>query len=238
MENLIRWSRKDYSLLRKTVNQFNRRIKELESFGQEVVPELVTYKDVKADITSRKEFNRRIRELEKLSERGQAKIVELESGEKITKWELNKLKNARTRATNRLQRELIAEQNSLTPSNKRINEIKATLKSFENLELKKGSDLKRLKSRLENQGISDYELKQAKQFQENFIKAYRKMRRKEIVKFAKSYKNPLDFYNAIKNTNLTDLQERYDVEEGLIMLSMSSDDSYYFELDKLGIKYK
>ena len=74
-------------------------------------------------------------------------------------------------------------------------------------------------------------------FQENFIKAYKGMKRKEIVKWAKSFNNPLEFYDAVKNSNLVDLQERYDVEAGLIILSMSKDDSYYFELSKLGISY-
>ena len=50
MENLIKWSKKDYSELRKTVNQFNRRVRELESYGREVVPEEVTYKEIKANI--------------------------------------------------------------------------------------------------------------------------------------------------------------------------------------------
>ena len=63
------------------------------------------------------------------------------------------------------------------------------------------------------------------------------MKRKEIVKWAKSFNNPLEFYDAVKNSNLVDLQERYDVEAGLIILSMSKDDSYYFELSKLGISY-
>lgn len=244
MESLIKWSKKDYSLLRKEVNRFNRRVRELESYGREVVPEEVTYKEIKANITSRNEFNRIIKEMQRLQKRSEAEIITLESGEQITRYELGQIKRARTRAINRLQKELIEEENSLTPSNKRINEIKATLESFENLETLKGERLKRLKGRINTQGVSDYDLKKAKQFQENFIRAFRKMGRKEIVKIAKSFKNPIEFYNVIKNTNLTDIQERYDVEHGLIQLSMSKDDSYYFELeklylelDKLGISY-
>ena len=231
-------------MLRKEVNRFNRRVRELESYGREVVPEEVTYKEIKANITSRNEFNRIIKEMQRLQKRSEAEIVTLESGEQITRYELGQIKRARTRAINRLQKELVEEENSLTPSNKRINEIKATLESFENLETLKGERLKRLKGRISTQGVSDYDLKKAKQFQENFIRAFRKMGRKEIVKIAKSFKNPIEFYNVIKNTNLTDIQERYDVEHGLIQLSMSKDDSYYFELeklylelDKLGISY-
>ena len=138
---------------------------------------------------------------------------------------------------NRLSKELIEEENSLEPSSKRIQEIRSTIKSFESLEDKKLKDLKRLSKRAKALGVTDYELKKAKTFQENFIKAYKGMKRKEIVKWAKSFNNPLEFYDAVKNSNLVDLQERYDVEAGLIILSMSKDDSYYFELSKLGISY-
>ena len=72
-------------------------------------------------------------------------------------------------------------------------------------------------------------------FQENFISAYEKFGRSEIVEFAKSFKNPEDFWEAIKDSELIDLKQRYDVEEGRMQLAMSKDDSYYSELQKLGI---
>lgn len=237
MENLIKWTKKDYSELRKTVNQFNRRVRELESYGREVVPEEVTYRDIKSNIYSRREFNRVIKELRRFQNRHEADVVTLDSGETLTRWELKNIKRGIQRATNRLSKELIEEENSLEPSSKRIQEIKSTIKSFESLEDKKLKDLKRLSIRAKALGVTDYELKKAKTFQENFIKAYKGMHRKEIVKWAKGFNNPLEFYDAVKNSNLVDLQERYDVEAGLIILSMSKDDSYYFELDKLGISY-
>ena len=84
------------------------------------------------------------------------------------------------------------------------------------------------------QGRTDYEMSKALIFQKNFISAYEKMGRKEIVEFAKSFRNPQDFWEAIKNSEFTDLSLRYDVEEGMITIGkMSKDESYYYELNKL-----
>lgn len=237
MENLIKWNKKDYSLLRKEVNKFNRRIKELESFGRKILPEEIKYKDVKENIYSRKEFNRIIKQLEKFQERKSAEIKELESGEKISKWEYDVLKQNKKIAINRLSSDLIQKENENT-NIKELNELKGTIKSIENLEKKSGKDFENTKQRLKKIGTSDFELKKAKTFQENFIKAMRNMGRREIVKFAKSFKNPIDFWNTIKDSNLADLDERYDIEKGIIQLSMDSDESYYYELEKLGIEYK
>lgn len=237
MENLIRWNKKDYSLLRKEVNKFNKRIKELESFGRSILPDKITYKDVKANIYSRKEFNRIINQLEKFQDRRSAEIKELESGEKITTWEYNVLKQNKKIAINRLSSDLMQKENE-NANIKELNELKGTIKSIENLEKKRGKDFENTKQRLMKIGTSDFELKKAKTFQDNFIKAMRNLSRKEIVNFAKSFKNPIDFWNVIKDSNLADLDERYDIEKGIIQFSMNSDESYYYELEKLGIEYK
>ena len=80
-------------------------------------------------------------------------------------------------------------------------------------------------------------MKKAKIFQDNFIRVYKKLHRKEIVEWAKKYNNPQEFWNDIKDSTLVDLEERYDIEGGVIKVLGGKDDSYYFELDKLGIEY-
>lgn len=132
-----------------------------------------------------------------------------------------------------------AEISDLSPTlgtgNTRINEINATIKSFENLETLTGKDFERIRDRILNLGVSDYEMKRAQTFQDNFIKAYSKMGRSEIVEFAKSFRNPQKFWEAIKDSELIDIALRYDQEEGLVQLAMDSDSSYQYELQKLGI---
>ena len=238
-ESLIKWKKEDISNLRKAVNEFNRRISELESFGREVVPERLNYKDVKAEIYTRRELNRRINEMKRLNKSSMAQIIALDSGDLITRYELKQIQSAKKRAERRLVSELagLEAQDTSGMGNKRINEIRATLKSFDKLNKLSKSDFKRVQKRILKEGAKDFEIRKAKQFQENFIKAYRRMGRKEIVKFAKSFSNPLDFWNVIKDSRFTDIQERYDNEAGLISFGMSSDDIYYGELDNLGIEY-
>ena len=237
-ESLIKWKKEDISNLRKAVNEFNRRISELESFGREVVPKRLNYKDVKAEIFTRQELNRRINEMKRLNKASMVQLVMLDSGDLITRYELKQIESAKKRAERRLTSELAGlEATTSGLGNKRINEIKATLKSFEKLNKLSKSDFKRVQKRIMQEGLRDFEIKRAKQFQDNFIKAYRKMGRKEIVKFAKSFKNPMDFWNVIKDSRFTDIQERYDNEAGLISFGASADDIYYAELDSLGISY-
>ena len=237
-ESLIKWKKEDISNLRKAVNEFNRRISELESFGREVVPKRLNYKDVKAEIFTRRELNRRINEMKRLNKSSMAEIIALDSGDLITRYELKQVQSARKRAERRLVSELagLEAQDTFGMGNKRINEIRATLKSFEKFGKKK-SDLKEIRDRITKQGRGDYDFIKAKIFQNNFITAYKGMNRKEIVKYARSFKNPLDFWNAIKDSRLSDLQERYDGKRGLVAFAVTEDDIYYGELDKLGIQY-
>ena len=59
--------------------------------------------------------------------------------------------------------------------------------------------------------------------------------RKEAVEYAQSFKNPLEFWDAVKNSQLSDISLQYDVKEGIVGLNMDADDTYYYELFKLGI---
>ena len=239
-ESLIKWKKDDISNLRKSVNEFNRRVSELESYGREIVPKKLDYKTIKAEIYTRNELNRQLREMKLLNKSSMADIITLESGQKITRFELVQLTRAKNRATKRLTSELASLEAS-TPygmGNKEINEIQSTLESLGKIGTKKGYDFSEARQRAMRLGVLGYDLKKAKIFQENFIKAYRKMRRKEIVEFAQSFRNPMDFWNAIKDSRLIDIEERYDNEQGMISFASSTSDIYYDELDKLGIKYE
>ena len=105
-ESLIKWKKEDISNLRKAVNEFNRRISELESFGREVVPKRLNYKDVKAEIFTRQELNRRINEMKRLNKSSMAELITLDSGDLITRYELKQIQSAKKRAERRLISEL------------------------------------------------------------------------------------------------------------------------------------
>lgn len=230
----IKWTRSDYGKLSQAISQFNKNIKKLEAVESELIlPDVVNYKDLKSGITTRKELNRLIRSLRRFSNPSKQKSVKLESGIEITRWEYTELKAERRRAERRLSGELAGIEVTFGTGNKRLNEIKGTIASLQKLEKATGNEFKRIRSRIKEQGTSDYEFKKAKIFQINFIKAFRGMGRKEIVEIAQKFKNPTEFWNYIKDSGFTELQEFYDEAEGILNFSMNSDDRYYYELQKL-----
>lgn len=232
----IKWTRSDYGKLSQAISQFNKNIKKLEAVESELIlPDVVNYQKLKAGITTRKELNRLIRSLRRFSKPSKQKSVKLESGIEITRWEYTELKTERRRAERRLSGELtgIEVTMGMGTGNKRINEIKGTIDSLQKLEKATGNEFKRIRSRIKEQGTSDYEFKKAKIFQNNFIKAFKGMGRKEIVEIAQKFKNPTEFWNYIKDSGFTELQEFYDEAEGILNFSMNSDDRYYYELQKL-----
>ena len=233
MANKIRWTRSDYMKLSKAVSSFNKAVGNLSGSGI-VLPDLLNYRELKSGITTRRELNRMISSLKRFQNPIKQVGVSL-NGFEITKWELEEVKKAKKRATARMVTELAEiESGVIGTGNTRANEIRATLQSFEKFDSGDLSQYKRISSSILRQGRSDYEMSKALIFQNNFITAYEKMGRSEIVEFAKSFRNPEDFWNAIKNSEFTDLSLRYDVEEGMITIGeMSKDESYYYELSKL-----
>lgn len=230
----IKWTRSDIGKLSQAISQFNKNIKKLEAVESELIlPDVVNYKELKSGITTRKELNRLIRSLRRFSKPSKQKSVKLESGIEITKWEYTELKAERRRAERRLSGELAGIEVTFGTGNKRLNEIKGTIASLQKLEKATGNEFKRIRSRIKEQGTSDYEFKKAKIFQNNFIKAFKGMGRKEIVKIAQKFKNPTEFWNYIKDSGFTELQEFYDEAEGILNFSMNSDERYYYELQKL-----
>ncbi len=236
MASKIRWSRSDYSRLGKAVASFNKAVGNLSDSGV-VLPDLVNYSDLRSGITTRKELNRIIGSLKRFTNPMEQVGVALD-GFEVTKWELTEVKRARRRASRRLTGELASiESGSIGTGNTRANEIKATLESFEKVFTGDLETFRRISSSILRQGRTDYEMNKALIFQQNFIKAYEKMGRKEVVEFARSFRNPMDFWEAIQNSEFMDIQLRYDVEEGLFSLPMDKDESYYYEIQSLMKQY-
>lgn len=232
----IKWNRSDIGKLSSAVRQFNKTIKKLESAESDLVlPDVVDYKEIKSGITTRQELNRMIGSLRRFTNPSKQKAVKLDSGIEITAWEYTELKAERRRAEKRLTGELFGLEATLGTGNKRINEIRGTIASLQKLETATGEDFKRIRERIKVQGTSDFNRKKAKTFQDNFIKAFKGMGRKEIVEYAQKFKDPEEFWNAIKDSGFSNLQEFYDESEGILRFSMDSDERYFYELEQLGL---
>lgn len=237
-QSMIRWKQSDYLKLGRSVSNFNKQIAKLSSKeGDVIVPDTLSYKDVKAGISTRKEYNRLIKSLQNFSNPDKQKSIKLDSGVKITNWEYTELKKGRNRAVQRMTNELVGLEavSNFGTGNSRINEIKATIKSLYDLEKLSGSEFRRIKRRINYQGNTDYEIKQAQRFKDNFIKEFKSLGREEIVKYAESFRNPIDFWEAIKDTAFAKLQEWYDEAKGTVQFAMESDERYEQELEKLGL---
>ena len=211
-QHQIRWKKDDYKELQKAVKNFNRKIDRLEKKELNFLPDRYNYKDLKNTITTRNELNRFIKSLKRFTQYGDPKTATLESGELITKWELRELKLGRRRAIRRLENELKEYQ---TPENKAIrpyttqreDDIKAQIKNLQKLETFKKGELKRLKNRIKNIGSSDYEMRKAIIFRENYLNNMKKYENfdnyDKLMEKLKSIKNPLAFFDYVSQNEIT-----------------------------------
>ena len=232
MASKIRWSRSDYISLGKAVASFNKAVGRMTDTGI-IVPEMQSYSELKSSISTRQELNRVISSMKRFTNPMEQQGVKLESGLVITKWEQNEINKAQKRATRRMTGELAGIEATSTYGTgvSSANEIRSTLEMFDRIFKSTSSDqFRRRTSVLYNQGRLDYDMKKARIFQENFITAYEKMGRNEIAELAKSFKNPMDFWNYIKDSGLTDIQMRYDIEKGIVSTGSTPDESYLWEL--------
>ena len=109
----------------------------------------------------------------------------------------------------------------------RLSEIQAIEDSFERLNEKTGSDLKRLKSRIMSVGRSDYKLSKDVQFMKNFYTALEGISNFQNYDILKreldKIKNPSKFYEYVKKSPvLMDLFLWYKESDTLFYGSFSS----------------
>ena len=207
MDSLIRWRKGDYIKLGQAVSRFNKIINSLDVDEREYLPELRDYKDMKEHITSRKELNRIINSLKRANVENLLAIKTFDSGEEISKWEFSELNKAKRRALRNLNVEranILGGRESIGMGDERLSEIQAIEDSFERLNEKTGSYLKRLKSRIMSVGRSDYKLSKDIQFRKNFYKTLEGISNFQNYDILKreldKIKNPSKFYEYVKRS--------------------------------------
>ena len=207
MDSLIRWKKGDYIKLGQAVSRFNKIINSLDVDEREYLPELRDYKDMKEHIKSRKELNRIIKSLKRANVENLLATRTFDSGEEISKWEFSELNKAKRRALRNLNVEranILQGRESIGMGDERLSEIQAIEDSFERLNEKTGSDLKRLKSRIMSVGRSDYKLSKDVQFMKNFYTALEGISNFQNYDILKreldKIKNPSKFYEYVKKS--------------------------------------
>lgn len=213
-DNPIRWKRGDYIRLGQAVAQFNSKIQKLENeLDGLYLPDKVSYKDQKEQITTRRELNRFINSLRRFSREGAEDLYITEAGEELTQWERQEIGIQKRTITRRLNQELKELNLPLETGYSRVQmgstrarAIQAQLKNLNKIESFTGYEFQRLKQRIQQQGTADYEMRKAIVFRENYINEMKKYSHfdnyEQLIAKMESIKNPLDFYNTIKNNEL------------------------------------
>lgn len=213
MDSLIRWKKGDYIKLGKAVSRFNKIVSELEVDEKDYLPDLKDYKELKDHINSRKELNRILNSLRRGNIENLTQTKILDSGEKISQYEWKEINLAKRRALKNLQTEretILSSRQSIGMGEERLSEIQAIENSFNKLQEKTGSDLKRLKERIFSVGRSDYKISKDKLFMDNFYKALEGISNFQNYELLKNelhkIKNPTKFYEFVsKSPVLIDL---------------------------------
>ena len=211
----IRWKRGDYIKLGKAVSDFNKKINELQTEENKLyLPEKIEYKEAKENITTRSELNRIINSLRRFKREGAEELYTTEAGEQITKWERRELGIQSRIAQTRLRLELKELNKPLESGfsrvqmgSTRVREIEAQIKNLKQIENKKGYEFKRLKERIQNIGRSDYIMKKAMIYRENYLKEMEKYSHfdnyDKLMTKLNSIQNPVSFYEYVSKNELT-----------------------------------
>lgn len=211
----INWKQGDFVRLGRAVAQFNRKINELQAEENKLyLPETINYKEAKENITTRRELNRLINSLRRFQREGAEDLYTTQAGEEITKWERRELGIQSRIAQTRLRAELKNLEKPLESGFSRVQmgsvrarEIEAQIKNLKQIENKIGYEFNQLKRRIMTQGRSDYTMKKATIFRENYLREMQKYSHfdnyDKLMNKLQSIKNPVSFYNFVSTNDLT-----------------------------------
>lgn len=245
---MIRWTKGDYIKLGKAVANFNRQVAQNENqINKQYLPKLVDYKELRDRIQTREGLNAYIQSLKRINLPNSFTLEKLENGETITSYQKQELERGKSQAMNALQKQ-IRQVEAQTKLNYGIDadiklpqafksikqkELEARLKDYKNLYKLDG---KAFRKRAAELGINQTELnyRRAYIFRQNYMNVMReKYKNYEdfwlFEKWARHYKNPVNFYEALPDTDFypDDLQYQSDT-------TFSNEDFRGF-LESLGI---
>lgn len=163
---------------------------------------------MKENIKTRKELKQKIKSLRNFLKEGNEEKYVTEGGEEMTQWEHQELQKMKKTARRNLNRELRSIDRSKTPyvtSEER--RIRANLVNIEKIENAQKSDFQRIKKRLGFLGSSDYEMKKAIIWKENYMKIIEDYQDYDgydkLMKVLNKVKNPLEFFNLFESSTET-----------------------------------
>lgn len=207
--SVIRWNRSDYSKLSYAVRQFNKTISRLEGIDKNVLPDEMSYKELRDTIYSRRELNRVIKSLRRFSTKeSQQRIITTKTGEEMTQWQLSELKKAQRRAISTIEdkaREIIEDDTNVMGDSE-FKKLLRTKESIKDLFNRSGSEFKRTAGRTLSWGRSDYELWRAEIYRNNYMESLKHMSNYDnyelLVQKLENIENPIKFYEFIQKSEI------------------------------------
>lgn len=109
---MARYSNKE---MQRIVKNFNARVKRLENYGVQYLPDHQTLKDLKKTFANQRDLNRRLRQLQSFNRQNATKIVTVGKDRvKMSQWQRNNFYNDRRVAKRRIEREIGDIQNAIS----------------------------------------------------------------------------------------------------------------------------
>lgn len=240
--SLIKWTKEDYLRLQKATRDFNKKIKTLEKYDlvDYELPDILVYKELKKDILTRKQLNQTLSTLNAFQKSNALDEVKLQSGEIISKWQQNEIIKRKPQAILKIESDLaeeFANEENRTSFkglvNERIDRLNQTLNTLENYDKKTGKALKYAIDRILKIGSVDYKLKKAQTFRDNFMYALKEgastfKNYKQFKKELDNIKNPIEFYDYLKNSDtFMDLFVWYKENDGITYGAFASNEEAF-----------
>lgn len=200
-QSQIKWGRGDYVKLGRAVSDFNKKIQRLEQQqGNLGLPELIDYKDLKSQITTRKELNRQLQLLRSFKEEGMESLVQLHD-ETITVWEQKQILKEQRRIVKDIEKEISQiKEKPFGMGSEQYKTLKARLDSIKNFD----------RSLIKKYARTDFQMKKAIQYRENILEQFDDLPDEfaKIKKHLLKIKNPLNFFDEMQKSKL--LQNYFD----------------------------
>lgn len=168
---MIRYDKQLNAELRRTVANFNAKVRRLEKEERELIPSTTSISELKSSYTSRYELKRKLKELQRFSQKNAEDIVTNERGLSLTKWDIDNLKREIRRSKYVAGREAKRLEKGITPLTITRKSAYNTLSSRIKLISKplsgiSKSELSKIQTNVNR--ILDYDNK-TEQFQSNFF---------------------------------------------------------------------
>lgn len=172
----IRWRKSDESRLRKSVQRFNaKRTRIINKYPsmQEYLPDKLSIKDIKADITYRTDFNKRLNSIDRFMKKGAEKPILTDKGIKTTRYEAKEI-GIKVRAIN-IRKANERKKANVSTEKGTMGTIKANnlLPKKYNLENIKKTDWDKYKETVEKLSKNSYYADRDEKYKENYIKAFK-----------------------------------------------------------------